>query len=386
MISLLFLASDPTDLTRLRAGQELREIQEKLQLSKARDQFSLQTRMSVRPSDLTQAMLDLNPQIVHFSGHGASSGVLAFEDRLGQAHPVHPEALAALFEQFTGQIQCVVLNACYSAVQARAIAQYVPYVIGMSQQVSDQAALAFTVGFYQALGAGRSYAEAFKLGCVQMRLENIPEHLTPQLLQGQPVASVGVPVVPPTVESTPPPQTAPKMRVEPPAVLRPTNLGFEGPAVGGKPDGWFNGDDFVGGVSTAYQVSVIPRSDGEGFCATLGNLQASADDFGVLMQCCPVGDLAGKAIRIQAEIRCAAADSVGLWLRVDDLRLKEVFFENMSERPLHSTTPWTRCTIDAYLPPQAVWLNYGVLLIGKGRLWVDNFRVLFWENEAWQPA
>jgi hypothetical protein len=37
--------------------------------------------MSVRPADLTQAMLDTQPQIVHFSGHGSASGALCF-DRL----------------------------------------------------------------------------------------------------------------------------------------------------------------------------------------------------------------------------------------------------------------------------------------------------------------
>lgn len=383
-ISMLFLASDPSDIARLRVGQELREIQEKLQLSKFRDQFSMHTRFSVRPADLVQALLDTEPQIVHFSGHGASSGVLAFENQMGKAHPIHPDALAALFEQFSGRIQCVVLNACYSAVQARSIANYIPYVVGMSQQISDQASLAFTAGFYQALAAGRSIEDAFQLGCVQMRLENIPEHLTPQLIQNQnhapaPMIEIGL-----DVQKGEKP--APRVQVDPPAVLRPTNLSFEGPAISGKPDGWFNGSGFVTGISKEYPVNVIPRTDSDGACATIGNLRAQENDFGVLMQCCPAVDWVGQAIRIQAELRCAAAGWAGLWLRVDDIRLVQVFFENMSERPLRGTTPWILCTIDAYLPPESAWLNYGVLLVGKGRLWADNFRFLVWENEAWKPV
>lgn len=182
MISILFLAADPTDASRLRLGEEAREIQEKLQLSKWRDKFALHHRMSVRPADISQALLDVNPQIVHFSGHGTNAGALCIENKLGETHPIQPEALEALFEQFANQLDCVVLNACYSVEQAKAIARHVRYVIGMNQTIGDKAAIAFSIGFYQALGAGRSIEEAYKLGCVQIRLENIPEHLTPALI------------------------------------------------------------------------------------------------------------------------------------------------------------------------------------------------------------
>jgi len=182
-ITILFLASDPTDLSRLRHGEELREIQEKLQLAKHRDHFNLQQRMSVRPTDISQALLDVQPQIVHFSGHGTSAGELCFENQSGQMQPVRPDALAALFEQFSDQIECVLLNACYSEAQAQAIAKHINYVIGMNQEIGDRAAIAFAVGFYQALGAGRTIEDAYKLGCVQIRLQGIPEHLTPALIK-----------------------------------------------------------------------------------------------------------------------------------------------------------------------------------------------------------
>jgi len=181
--SILFLAADPTDATRLRLGEELREIQEKLRLSKQRDRFKLEQRMSVRPADISQALLDAQPQIVHFSGHGMASGELCFEDSSGRLLPIRPDALAALFEQFSSQVNCVILNACFSETQAEAIRSHIDYVIGMNKAVGDRAAIAFAIGFYQALGAGRSIADAYKLGCVQIRLHGIDEHLTPVLLR-----------------------------------------------------------------------------------------------------------------------------------------------------------------------------------------------------------
>jgi hypothetical protein len=70
VIKVLFLASDPSDAVRLRLGQELRDIREKLQMSKQRDNFILESREAVRPGDLTQAIFDVEPHIIHFSGHG----------------------------------------------------------------------------------------------------------------------------------------------------------------------------------------------------------------------------------------------------------------------------------------------------------------------------
>ena len=182
MIKILFMAADPTDASRLRLGEELREIQEKLQLSKTRDAFELHQRISVRAADITQALLDINPDIVHFSGHGTSTGALCIEDKLGEMHPVLPDTLAELFEQFVRKIKCVVLNACYSEKQAEAIVKHIPYVIGMSQAISDRVAIAFSGGFYKALGGGRTIEDAYRLGCVQIRLGNSLEQTKPVLM------------------------------------------------------------------------------------------------------------------------------------------------------------------------------------------------------------
>ena len=63
--------------------------------------------------------------------HGTPTGELCFEDLAGKAHSIEPDALAALFEQFSCQVNCVVLNACYAEIQAKAIAKHIKYVIGM---------------------------------------------------------------------------------------------------------------------------------------------------------------------------------------------------------------------------------------------------------------
>ncbi len=182
--TILFLASDPSNASRLRLGQELREIQHRLQLAASQVQFHLVDRMSVRPGDLSQAILDASPSIVHFSGHGTASGELCLEDDRGQIHPVSADALADLFSLFAKQVQCVVLNACFAETQARAIAEHISYVVGMRQSIDDAAAIAFAGGFYKGVAAGRSIPDAFRLGVVELQLLNIADSVTPVLIRG----------------------------------------------------------------------------------------------------------------------------------------------------------------------------------------------------------
>ena len=181
-LKILFLSADPSDKTRLRLGQELKNIQEKLNLSKYQEKFILSHCLSAKPTDISQAILNSNPNIVHFSGHGLYTGELCFENHLGKMQPVKPEVLADLFELVSDQTNCVLLNACYSKIQAEAIVKHISYVIGMNQSIGDQAAIAFSIGFYKAIGAGYSIDKAFKFGCVEIRLEESSQYRIPELL------------------------------------------------------------------------------------------------------------------------------------------------------------------------------------------------------------
>jgi CRP-like cAMP-binding protein len=172
-ISILFVAADPSSKQRdrLRLDQEVREIQEQIQLSRLRPQFAFHQRHALRPGDLSQALLDIEPEIVHFSGHGTGAGGLCFEGPDGKVQMVSSEALSALFKEFTSTVKCVVLNACYSEAQAASIVKHVSYVIGMKAAIGDRAAIAFGKGFYQALGAGKKFEDAYRLGCIRIALE-----------------------------------------------------------------------------------------------------------------------------------------------------------------------------------------------------------------------
>jgi len=181
--SILFLSADPTNASRLRLGQELRDIQARLRLANADDAFELHHRTSVRPGDLTQAIFDAKPAIIHFSGHGSPTGELLFENDAGTVHPVAPAALEEMFALFKDEVRCVILNACYSWKQAMGISKHIEHVIGMTQAIEDDAAVVFSVGFYKALAAGRSIRQCFGFGLTELRLSDISCHQVPVLLE-----------------------------------------------------------------------------------------------------------------------------------------------------------------------------------------------------------
>ena len=181
MKKILVLASSPVNQARLRLDKEVRDIEEGLRRANKRDEFKFEQRWAIRTDDLRRALLDIEPQIVHFSGHGAGDDGIVVEDDNGKSKIVTTEALSNLFELCADHVECVLLNACYSEIQADAIVKHINYVIGMSQAIGDTAAIKFAMGFYDALGAGKCVEIAYKFGCNAIQLENIPEHLTPQI-------------------------------------------------------------------------------------------------------------------------------------------------------------------------------------------------------------
>lgn len=161
--TILILAANPKDTLSLRLDQEVREITDGLERAKKRDEFNLVQKWAPRQQDVRRAMLDSKPNIVHFCGHGAGEEGIALEDESGKPKLVNAGVLSSFFKLFADKLECVVLNACWSEVQASAIARHIPCVIGMKGDIDDQAAIAFAVAFYDAVGANKSFEFAYEL-------------------------------------------------------------------------------------------------------------------------------------------------------------------------------------------------------------------------------
>jgi hypothetical protein len=214
---ILILAANPKNTERLRLDEEVKEVTQALKRSLERDQFPLIVEWAVTDDELRRALLDHEPEIVHFSGHGTGAGSgdggrelvpagndeeggLAFEDGRGHVRLISGEPLSRLFALCAHTVKCVVLNACYSEAQADAIARHIEFVIGMKKAIGDDAAIKFAVGFYDALGAGRDFETAFKWGCIAIDLTGLPDYMTPVMTKktAQHEFRAGVEPSPPT--------------------------------------------------------------------------------------------------------------------------------------------------------------------------------------------
>ncbi len=177
---ILCLEANPNGTDSLRLDREAREISQSLERA-GTSAFVLEVRQATRTRDLRQAMLGVDPHIVHFAGHGAGAPGLILDDDDGVPRAVAGGALADLFGMFKS-VRCVLLNACFSATQAGAIAEHVPYVIGLTHSVSDEAAIQFAAGFYDALAADKPIPFAFELARNAVELHGLRSDAEPILL------------------------------------------------------------------------------------------------------------------------------------------------------------------------------------------------------------
>jgi hypothetical protein len=184
MHTILFLSANPKGTDELELIKECNIINQKIRASAGgRELFKLEQRHDISIKSLIEELLNYDPKILHFSGHGSEKSALIFtNENTGQSEEVPPTALSDLFKALSNKIDVVFLNACYSEKQAKAIAQHINCVIGMSDAVYDTTAIEFASMFYLSLGFKKSVKEAFDLAAVQIGMLSLPGPAVPQLI------------------------------------------------------------------------------------------------------------------------------------------------------------------------------------------------------------
>ncbi|MEZ4629272.1 MAG: SUMF1/EgtB/PvdO family nonheme iron enzyme [Deinococcales bacterium] len=195
-IKILFLAASPRDMDKLALFEELDGVRQILKRAPFRKRFILEQEWAVQADELQDHLLDHRPNILHFSRHGSKSGGIYLETVTGDRQLVRGDgdfetspklgnsAIAELIGLIGDEISCVVLNACYTEPLAQAIIEHVEYVVGMGRAITDDAAIAFSKGFYRGLGQGFDVEKAYRLGCNQINIHNLREEQTPKFLKG----------------------------------------------------------------------------------------------------------------------------------------------------------------------------------------------------------
>lgn len=181
-IKVLFLAADPfRDRAKLELEEEMRAIRRALLRGRAHDTLEMESHFATRPRDLQLALLEYQPHIVHFSGHGGRDGVLYLNDASGNPTAVDKAALGKLFDLLDSGVRVVVLNACHTHSIVEVLRDMVDYAIGTNHAISDAAAHTFSQAFYTALASGAGVQQAFDLAVTQLELDGSDEAAVPVL-------------------------------------------------------------------------------------------------------------------------------------------------------------------------------------------------------------
>jgi hypothetical protein len=207
MVKILFLAANPSEAAWLSTGREAAQIQARLRSSDFRDEFEVHQHHALTARELGPVLMQVRPDVVHFSGHGTPAGRLIFEGPDPMGSEVNERALTELFRIVADDTRLVILNACYSDAQANLIARYIDAVIGMSSEFDDDAAVEFASALYEALGNGASLRKAFDYAINQLTFTDFPDEDKPQLISREGISAEDIRLAgEPAANPCPPPR------------------------------------------------------------------------------------------------------------------------------------------------------------------------------------
>ena len=140
---ILLVHSNPADTERLRLDREHRALDQMIRTSQLEGAIRILSAATV--ADLISAIHDQSIRIVHFSGHGNSTG-LYFESSADSDYgsELSAEQLRELLIANAPHIHALVLASCYSADSINYLVAAAPYVITVDGPADDGAAIAFT--------------------------------------------------------------------------------------------------------------------------------------------------------------------------------------------------------------------------------------------------
>jgi hypothetical protein len=170
---ILFASSNPSGTAELQLSEEYIQISRHLE---DQPQYGFRSRTQLTGGEFVDAVCEIRPSILHFSGHGDSgkeelrsmatrlgvdfkddTGLIFYAENKRDPQLISTTNLKTLFGLFQKEgvpLKYIIFNSCHSHLQAKAISELGYTVIGTSIAINDSAAIAFVNGFYRALSAG----------------------------------------------------------------------------------------------------------------------------------------------------------------------------------------------------------------------------------------
>jgi tetratricopeptide (TPR) repeat protein len=144
-------------------------------------------------------------------------------------------------------------------------------------------------------------------------------------------------------------------------------------APGVLPKGWMRS----GSNPTQYEMGVDKNVTHNGTAS--GYIKSLTPNFkgtGTLMQAFVADNFIGKKVKLTCYTKTREVKEwAGVWMRVDGANRSggHLAFDNMQDRPIKGTTDWTERTLLLDVPQGSATINFGILLVGGGQVWADDF-------------
>jgi len=178
--TVLFLTSTPLGMSSIKVGNEHLKISTKLKNSDVR----VSSQPNISANAISGEILEVKPSFIHFSGHGVKE-MPGFNDRgivlrrsNGDSHVYENSIIVNLIRVSTltkntrQNLRCVFFNTCYSDELAQELSKLGVYTIGMSDEISDNSAIAFSIGFYEKIAYNKNdILNAFNSGIVMIEVD-----------------------------------------------------------------------------------------------------------------------------------------------------------------------------------------------------------------------
>ncbi|MEM8807610.1 MAG: hypothetical protein AAGF01_16445 [Cyanobacteria bacterium P01_G01_bin.38] len=138
------------------------------------------------------------------------------------------------------------------------------------------------------------------------------------------------------------------------------------------PQGW----SLAGSRPYSYAVSLDSINTYYGSNSVLIQSKSpQADGFGTLMQIYKADRYRGQRLKLSSYLKTEAVKTwAGLWMRVEGFENQILSFDNMQNRSITGTTPWTEHAVVLDVPDTSKRIAFGVLLAGSGQVWCTRFQ------------
>jgi hypothetical protein len=139
-----------------------------------------------------------------------------------------------------------------------------------------------------------------------------------------------------------------------------------------EPVGWFKSGNRYDNYDIGTDNQNAQQGQKSGFIESVVD---TTTGFGTLMQSCSEKNFKGERVKMTGYIQSFGSETTltTMWIRVDDFDKRiTADFDNMMDRPIIGTKLWTKCEIVFDVPDSPCVINYGLILEGNGKAWIDN--------------